>query len=96
MAQVLPFIIAAATAATTIKSFTGGSSQQAQVQGPSVEEIEAQSQQKALTDAKTQRETSERVGRQRIISARAAGPQTLFTTPGQIPRPRRLGGGATA
>jgi len=94
MAQALPFIIAAATAATTIKSFVDSpSGGQPQVTGPSTQEVTAQKKQKALTDAKTQRETSERAARGKIISARAAGPQTLFTRPGQIPRPVKLGGG---
>lgn len=64
-----------------------------QVQGPSAEEIAAQKKQKALTGAKTQRETAERAARGRIITARAAGPQTLFARPGSIPRPVKLGGG---
>lgn len=76
-----------------ISAIFGGSKPQPQVQGPSAEEISAQKKQKALTDAKTQRETSERATRGRIITARAAGPQTLFTRPGSIPRPIKLGGG---
>jgi len=79
-----------------ISSIFGGSKPEQQVQGPSAEEIAAQKKQKALADAKTQRETSERATRGRIITARAAGPQTLFTRPGTIPRPVRLGGGSRA
>jgi len=64
-----------------------------QDKGPSREEKEAQAKQESLTDAKNRRETSERSARGKIITARAAGPQTLFTRAGSIPRPRALGGG---
>lgn len=76
-----------------LSAIFGGPQPQPQVQGPSAEEIAAQKKQEALTDAKTQRETSERASREKIITARAAGPQTLFTRPGSIPRAVKLGGG---
>jgi len=97
MAAALPAIFTAvaggvASAAVT-QLFSGGSQPKPQAQGPSIEETAAQKKQEALTDAKTQRETSERATREKIITARAAGPQTLFTRPGSIPRPVKLGGG---
>jgi len=79
-----------------LSSIFGGSKPQEVVQGPSAEETEAQKKAQALTDAKTQRETSERAARGRIITSRAAGPQTLFTKPGSIPLPKKLGGGLRA
>ncbi len=79
--------------AEILSSIFGRSEPKAQVQGPSAEETAAQKKQEALTDAKTQRETSERATRNKIITARAAGPQTLFTRPGSIPRAVKLGGG---
>lgn len=78
---------------TLLSAIFGGPQPQPQTQGPSAEETAAQKQQEALTDAKTQRETAERASRERIITARAAGPQTLFTRPGSIPLPVKLGGG---
>ncbi len=71
----------------------GKSEPKVEVQGPSAEETAAQKKQQALVDAQTQRETAERAARGKIITARAAGPQTLFTRPGSIPRPVKLGGG---
>jgi len=61
--------------------------------GPSGEEIAAQKKQENLIDLKSRRETSERKARGRIITSRAAGPQTLFSRPDSIPRARKLGGG---
>lgn len=79
-----------------LSSIFGGAQPQPETQGPSAEEIAAQKKQKALTEVKTRRETSERAARGKIITARAAGPQTLFTRPGQIPRAIKLGGGQRA
>jgi len=76
-----------------VGSLFGASQPQQQIQGPSAEEVTAQNKQKALTESKARRESSERATRGRIITARAAGPQTLFTRPGQIPKARTLGGG---
>ena len=76
-----------------LSAIFGGPDPQPQTQGPSAEETAAQKKQEALTDAKTLRETSERASREKIITARAAGPQTLFTRVGSIPRPVKLGGG---
>ena len=74
-----------------LTNFSGN--KESQPQGPSAEEIAAQKKQATLTEAKAKRETAERAARGKIITARAAGPQTLFTRPGQIPRPVKLGGG---
>lgn len=63
------------------------------VKGPSAEEIAAQKKQENLTDLKSRRETGERKARGKIITARAAGPQTLFARSESIPRPTKLGGG---
>jgi len=79
-----------------ISSFFGAAKPEVITQGPSAEEIAAQKKQDALTEVKSQRESSERAARGKIITARAAGPQTLFTRPGQIPRPAKLGGGQRA
>lgn len=68
----------------------------AKAQGPSAEELAAQKEQQDLTDRKTSIQAGERAARNKIITARAAGPQTLFTRPGSIPKPRRLGGGTSA
>ena len=76
-----------------LSAIFGGPEPQIQVQAPSTEETAAQKEAQALADAKTQRETSERATREKIITARAAGPQTLFTRPGSIPLPVKLGGG---
>ena len=65
---------------------------EAKQQGPSQEETQAQKEQQNLVDAKTRQQTSERASRNKIIAARSAGPQTLFTRPGSIPKPRQLGG----
>ena len=81
---------------TLLSSIFGAPKPQVKTQGPSAEEIAAQKKQQALTDVKTRREASERATRGKIITARAAGPQTLFTRPGQIPRPIKLGGGQRA
>ena len=79
-----------------VSSIFGAAKPEVKTQGPSAEEIAAQKKQSDLTAAKTQRETSERAARGKIITARAAGPQTLFTRPDQIPRPVKLGGGQRA
>ena len=63
------------------------------VKGPSAEEIAAQKKQENLIDLKSRREASERKSRGKIITARAAGPQTLFARSDSIPRARKLGGG---
>jgi len=63
------------------------------VQGPSAQEIAAQKKQETLIDAKNRRESSERQARGKIITARSAGPQTLFARSENIPRARKLGGG---
>jgi len=76
-----------------ISAIFGGGPKETQPQGPSAEELAEQKKQRELVEAKTRRETGEAAGRERIITARAAGPQTLFTRPGQIPRPVKLGGG---
>lgn len=64
-------------------------------QPPARQEIQAQKQQEDLVDQKKRKEAQEREARGKTITARAAGPQTLFTRPGQIPKARKLGGGRT-
>lgn len=76
-----------------VKAIFGTSKPEPKPQGPSAAELASQKKQQDLAEAKNRRESSERNTRTKIISARAAGPQTLFTRPGQIPRPVRLGGG---
>lgn len=66
-------------------------SDEAAPQGPSVIETDAQKEQEAIISAKDRKETSERAARNRVITARASGPQTLFTRPGSIPKPVKLG-----
>ena len=75
-----------------LSSLFGKSEPAVEVQGPSAEETAAQKEADALASAKTQQETSERAAREKIITSRAAGPQTLFTRPGSIPLPIKLGG----
>jgi len=70
-----------------------GTSRPPRIQPPSPEETVAQEEEKVLTKGKISRESVQRAARGRIITARAAGPQTLFTRPGQIPLPTRLSGG---
>ena len=65
----------------------------AEAQGPSKTETDAQKKQQDIIDLQEKRETGERTSRNKIITARAAGAQTLFTRPGSIPKPSRLGGG---
>ena len=67
--------------------------QSAQAQGPSQEETDAQKKQEKIIDLQEQRETGDRAARNKIITARARGAQTLFTRPGSIPKARALGGG---
>ena len=75
-----------------LSAIFGGPDPEVQVQGPSAEETAAQKEAEALADVKTQQETAERAAREKIITSRAAGPQTLFTRPGSIPLPIKLGG----
>ncbi len=75
-----------------LSSLFGRSEPTVQVQGPSAAETAAQKEAEALASAKTQQETAERAARGKIITSRAAGPQTLFTRPGSIPLPIKLGG----
>lgn len=61
--------------------------------GPSEEELAAQKRLDEIEESKTASEKAKAVKRIRISTARAAGPQTLFTSPGSIPLPVKLGGG---
>ena len=65
----------------------------AKPRGPSKTETDAQAKEQKIIDLQEQRETGDRAARNKIISARAAGAQTLFTRPGSIPKARALGGG---
>jgi hypothetical protein len=76
--------------------FGGGSEPQEQVQKPSVQETTAQKEQKELLTARETQATREREARQKVITARTAGPQTLFKREGEIPRAVKLGGGRRA
>jgi len=78
--------------ATLIGALFGGPVEP-KVQGPSGAEIAAQKKQENLIDLKARREQSERKSRGKIITARSAGPQTLFARQDSIPRPTKLGGG---
>lgn len=76
-----------------IGAIFGGTPKETQPQGPSAEELAEQKKQKDLVSAKTRRETGEAAERNRTITSRAAGAQTLFTRQGSIPKPIKLGGG---
>jgi len=62
-------------------------------QGPSKTETEAQAKQGKIVSLQEKQELSERAARNKIITARASGAQTLFTRPGSIPKAVNLGGG---
>jgi len=64
--------------------------------GPSAEELAEQKRLKEQADKKAALAKARGVERTKVATARAAGPQTLFTRPGQIPRPIKLGGGQRA
>ena len=76
-----------------VVDFIFGKPEAAKPQGPSKEETDAQAKQQKIIDLQEQRATGDRAARNKIISARAGGAQTLFTRPGSIPKPSRLGGG---
>jgi hypothetical protein len=64
--------------------------------GPSAEEL---AEQKRLEEQAKKRAALARakgIERTKVATARAAGPQTLFTREGQIPRAVNLGGGQRA
>jgi len=58
----------------------------AKQQGPSKEEVAAQKEQEAILKRQQQIATDEAAARNKTITARSAGPQTLFTTGAQIPQ----------
>lgn len=64
--------------------------------GPSDEELTEQRRLKEQGDKKAALEKARGVERTKVATARAAGPQTLFTRPGEIPRATTLGGGQRA
>lgn len=68
----------------------------AQIKPPSGLETAAQKEQKELLKAKEAAATRIREARQKVITARTAGPQTLFKREGEIPRAVKLGGGRRA
>ena len=71
----------------------GADAVQPVVKGPSTQETTAQKEQKDLLQAKEILQAKEREGRQKVITARAAGPQTLFKRADEIPKATKLGGG---
>ncbi len=58
----------------------------AKVQGPSKEEIAAQEKEERILKLQARERAAEAGARSNIITARAAGPQTLFTTGANIPQ----------
>jgi len=76
-----------------IGAIFGGGDKKSQPAGPSAEEVEEKEKLKNLTDSKNRRESEESATRNKIITSNAAGPQTLFTRPGSIPKPVKLGVG---
>ena len=69
---------------------------QPQIAAPSKVETEAQKTQRDITAAEKTKAAREAEGRAKVITARAAGPQTLFKREGEIPRAVKLGGGRRA
>lgn len=88
-------VVAGTTAAVT-SLFTPDPAPPAEVAGPSAAEIEAQKEQDELLKTRERKAAAERGSRQKVITARAAGPQTLFKREGEIPRAVKLGGGRRA
>jgi len=77
--------------------FGGGADDvQEQVLPPSAVETQAQRDQKELLEAREEDAARRRDARQKVITARAAGPQTLFKREGEIPKATKLGGGRRA
>lgn len=67
-----------------------------QIAAPAAAETEAQKTQDDITKAEETRTAKEAAGRAKVITARAAGPQTLFKREGEIPKAVKLGGGRRA
>ena len=76
--------------------FGGGPQPQEQIQGPSAAETAGQKETTELLSAQETLATREREARQKVVTARATGPQTLFKREGDIPRAVKLGGGRRA
>lgn len=77
--------------------FGGGAGDvQEVVTGPSAQETKAQKEQTELVAARERVAGREREARQRVITARTAGAQTLFKRAEEIPRATKLGGGRRA
>lgn len=66
----------------------------AQPQGPSKTEVEAQEREKELLDIQEAKSVRESTARNKVITARAAGPQTLFARTGATAIPKKLSGSA--
>jgi len=64
-----------------------------QIAAPAPVETEAQKTQEDITKAEEVKAAKEAEARAKVISARAAGPQTLFKREGEIPKAVKLGGG---
>lgn len=67
-----------------------------QQKGPSEEELAEQRRLREQGEKKTALEKAKGIERTKVATARAAGPQTLFTSSGQIPLATNLGGGQRA
>jgi len=78
-----------------ITSLFGGGADEVKevIEPPSGLETAAQLEQKELLAAQEKVASRRREARQKVITARAAGPQTLFKRPDEIPRAVKLGGG---
>ena len=64
-----------------------------QIAAPAPVETEAQTTQDEITKAEEVKTAQEAEGRAKVVTARAAGPQTLFKREGEIPKAVSLGGG---
>ena len=77
--------------------FGGGAADvQEEVLPPSAGETQAQKDQKELLEAKKTAAERDREARQKVITARSAGAQTLFKREEAIPKATKLGGGRKA
>lgn len=65
-----------------------------QIAAPSAVETEAQKTQDEITKAQETKAAREAESRSKIITARTAGPSTLFKREAEIPKAVKLGGGA--
>ncbi len=81
----------------TLGLFSGGAAGvQEEVLPPSDEETQAQKDQRELLEAREREAARQSGARQKVITARTAGAQTLFKREGGIPKATKLGGGRRA